>query len=186
MEFEEGSVCESIGYGALGLCTTLTNLIIPNSVTSIGDCAFVWCTSLTSVTIPNSVTSIGDSAFEGCSSLKSVTIGNGLTSIGGAAFEDCSSLTSINIPNTITSIGNSVFDGCVSLTYNEYDNAYYLGNDTNPYVLLVKAKDKSITSCLVNANAKFIYTFAFSGCSSLTSITIPNSVTSIGASAFYT
>ena len=96
--------------------TEITNLIIPNSVTSIGNYAFDNCSGLTSVTIPNSVTSIGNHAFEGCSKLTSVTIPNSVTSIGGGAFSYCSGLTSITIPNSVTSIGNEAFYKCSGLT----------------------------------------------------------------------
>ena len=75
--------------------TEITNLIIPNSVTSIGDYAFYDCSGLTSITIPNSVTSIGVAAFSGCSGLTSITIPNSVTSIGRYAFADCSGLTSL-------------------------------------------------------------------------------------------
>ena len=96
--------------------TEITNLIIPNSVTSIGSSAFEGCSGLTSVTIPNSVTSIGDYAFYGCPGLTSVSIGNSVTSIGYDAFRNCSGLTSVTIPNSVTSIGSSAFEGCSGLT----------------------------------------------------------------------
>jgi len=108
--------------GAFYSCTSLTNIIIPNSVTSIGDGAFLGCTSLTSITIPDSVTSIGNSAFRDCTSLTSVTIGNSVTWIGGGAFQNCTSLTSITIPDSVTSIGGrsmfwgGAFQNCTSLT----------------------------------------------------------------------
>ena len=94
----------------------VTNAVIPDSVTSIGDYAFYNCSSLTSVTIPHGVTSIGDSAFSGCSSLTSVTIPDSVTSIGYYAFYGCSSLTSVTIPDSVTSIGYAAFRGCSSLT----------------------------------------------------------------------
>ena len=84
----------------------------------------------------------------------------------------------------MTSIGDGAFEGCNKLQYNEYDNAYYLGNENNPYLVLIKAKNTSITSCNINNNTKVIAGEAFYECSSLTSITIPDSVTSIGDYAF--
>jgi len=94
------------------LCTNLTNITIPNSVTSIGYDVFSWCSSLTSVNLPNGITSI--SAFHGCSNLTSITIPNSVTSIG--SFGDCTSLTSIIIPERVTSIGDWTFSGCTNLT----------------------------------------------------------------------
>ena len=93
----------------------VTDLIIPNSVTSIGN-AFQGFSGLTSVTIPNSVTSIGSGAFSGCSGLTSVTIGNSVTRIGGYAFYNCSGLTSVTIGNSVTSIGDKAFYDCSGLT----------------------------------------------------------------------
>ena len=145
----------SIGNYAFYNCDSFTSINIPNSITSIGNYAFRSCSSLTSINIPNSITSIGDYAFSFCSSLTSITLPDSVTSIGEYAFYYCSSLTSINIPNSITSIGEGTFYGCSSLTSISIPN--------------------SVTS---------IGEYAFNGCSALTSITIPNSVTSIGERAF--
>ena len=131
-----------------------------------------------------SVTSIGGDAFSGCTGLTSVTIGNGVTSIGDYAFFNCTDLTSVTIGNGVTSIGKSAFSGCNNLLYNEYDNAYYLGNANNPYVVLIKARDTSVTSCLIHTDTRVIYGSAFDGRTGLTSIAIPNSVTCIGKYAF--
>ncbi len=90
-------------------CTGLTSVTIPEGVTSIGVCAFSGCTGLTSVTIPNSVTSIGDNAFYDCTGLTSVTIGNSVTSIGYGAFYSCGGLTSVTIGNSVTEIGSRAF-----------------------------------------------------------------------------
>ena len=131
------------------------DLVIPNSVTSIGDYAFQYCSGLTSVIIPNSVTSIGDGAFQYCYGLTSVTIGNSVRSIGGAAFSSCSGLTSVTIPNSVTRIGCGAFEYCSGLT-----------------------------SVTIPNSVTIIEAWAFDGCSGLTSVTIPNSVTSIQDEAF--
>ena len=152
-----GKPVTAIGNNFIGFYDQmLTAVVIPDSVTSIGDWAFYDCSSLTSITIPDSVTSIGDYAFYDCSSLTSVTIGNSVTSIGERAFRYCSSLTSISIPDGVTSIGGSAFEGCSSLT-----------SITIP---------DSVTS---------IGDSTFSSCRNLTKITLPNSITSISRYAFF-
>ena len=99
----------SIGNYAFSGCSSLTSITIPDSVTSIGDSAFYVCSGLTSITIPDSVTSIGDSAFYVCRGLTSVTIPDSVTSIGNYVFYGCNSLTSVTIPDSVTSIGNCAF-----------------------------------------------------------------------------
>ena len=139
--------------------TAMTSIIIPNSVTTIGNNAFSGCTGLTSIEIPSSVTSIGMSAFSNCTGLTSVTFESpsNLTSIGSSAFFDCTGLTNIEIPNSVTSIGSSAFSGCTGLASVTFESP---------------------------SNLMSIGSSAFSGCRALTSIEIPNSVTSIGMSAF--
>ena len=102
--------------GSFTQCDSLEEVVLPDSLSSIGYNAFLLCNSLTSITIPDSVTSIGGGAFLSCSSLTSVTIPDGVTAIGGGAFEWCESLTSIVIPDSVTSIGEGAFSGCCSLT----------------------------------------------------------------------
>ena len=167
-EIEDIPVVE-IESSAFNGCANLTSIIIPDSITSIGDFAFENCSGLTSITIPDSVTSIGDHAFYNCSSLTSITVSENnkyFSSLNGVLFnKDKTELitypignerTEYTIPDSVTSIGNFIFYNCSSLT-----------SITIP---------DSVTS---------IGNFAFYNCSSLTSITIPDSVASIGNSAFY-
>lgn len=163
---------------------SLTTLNIGNTVEIIPESAFYECIGLKSLYISNSVKEIGEKAFCSCKGLESVTIGNSVTYIGDYAFGWCENLTSVTIPNSIISIGEEVFEGCKNLKFNEFDNALYLGNNDNPYILLVKAKSKDITSCNINRKCKIICDKAFIDCSKLTSISIPESIIYIGSKAF--
>ena len=181
----------SIGDYAFNGCSSLTSVTIPNSVTEIGGSAFVGCASLKSITMPKSVTSIGDMAFYKCSSLTSITIPDSVTSIGSSAFSNCSKLRSITIPNSVTSIGAWAFNGCTGLT--AINVAMKNQNYVSPDGVLYN-KDKTTIICYpagkkgnnykIPDGVTEIGSIAFSGCSSLTSVTIPNSVTSIGSGAF--
>ena len=142
--------------GAFWHCSSLAEIVIPASVTSIGGLAFSGCGSLSSIVIPASVTSIGDRAFFRCGSLSDIVIPASVTSIGRTAFSGCGSLSSIVIPASVTSIGDGAFSGCGSLS-----------------------------SIVIPASVTSIGDGAFSGCGSLSSIVIPPSITSIGEGAFW-
>ena len=105
----------SIGWSAFEGCTGLTELTLPSSVTSIGESAFDGCSGLTKLTLPNSITSIGNCVFYGCRGLTELTLPNSVTSIGGNAFECCNGLTELILPNSVTSIGNAAFVDCSGL-----------------------------------------------------------------------
>lgn len=106
----------SIGDGAFFDCTELTSVTLGNSVTSIENAAFYGCSGLTSITIPDRVKSIGGHAFSHCSSLASITIPDSVTSIGDHAFYECYDLTSVTIPDSVTNISDDAFAYCSSLT----------------------------------------------------------------------
>lgn len=159
-------------------CNSLTNVRIPNSVTSISDGAFQECSSLTNITIPNGVTSIGDFAFYNCSSLTNITMPNGVTSIGENAFANCSGLTNITIPNGVTTIGNYAFNYCTGLT------SVVIGNSVTSIGDYIFYGCINLTSLTMGNGVTEIGYFAFYLCTSLTSITIPSGIMSIDSQAF--
>ena len=189
----------SITSKAFYRCYGLTSISIPDGLTSIGDEVFYECSSLAEITIPNSVTEIGQTVFYGCSSLESAVLSNNITSIlslydtwvnnysaygffegctslksislpeslqilGDEVFRDCSSLESITIPNSVTKVGRGVFYGCNALKSVQLSN--------------------NITSLLSTYDSSYNDYGFFENCSSLTSITLPDSLKTIGEEAF--
>lgn len=175
----------AIGSNAFESVRSFKSVSIPASVTTIGEKAFAHC-GVTSVTFATNsqLTTVDMYAFFSSSSLQSIALPDGVTTIGEAAFNGCNNITSISIPDSITTIENRALD-FNSSAFTVYNNAKYLGNSTNPYLVLVKATDTSITTCNIHTDAKLIYAFAFTDCTLLTSVTIPDSVTIIGNSVFY-
>ena len=169
-----------IGERAFYGCTGFTSIEIPDSVTSIGGYAFYGCTGFTSIEIPDSVTSIGSYAFSGCTGLRSITIGNGVTSISGYVFSGCENLRSIEIPDSVTYIYNNAFDD-TAWYRNQPDGIVYAGKVLYKY----KGTMPQSTKITILDSVTSINSYAFYGCTGLTSIVIPDSVTSIGERAFY-
>ena len=208
-------------------CSSLTSIMLPEGLTSIGSGTFYGCSNLTSITIPDRVTSIGDSAFIYCSNLTAINVAeankfyssvngvlfnkdktklicyprskvdnsynipNSVKSIGNDTFLGCNKLTSITIPNSVTSIGERVFAGCSSLTainvaeankfYSSVDGVLFNKDKTE---LICYPPRKVDDSYSIPNSVTSIGASAFIYCSNLTNITLPKGVTSIGDSAF--
>ncbi len=158
-------------------CSSLTSVVIPNTVTYIDHYAF-GCSGLTSVVIPNSVESMGADVFGDCPNLTSVVIGNSVTSIGDYTFKGCSALTSVVIPNNVTSIGRSAFKDCDGLT------SVVIGNSVTSIGDGAFYDCDGLTSVEIPNNVTSIGDYAFFWCSGLTSVVIGNGVESIGSFAF--
>ena len=178
-----------LGDYAFSYCPNLISLTLPNSIVSIGDMAFYECNSLTSLTIPNSVISIGYGAFELCRNLPSLTIPNSVTSIGNNAFAFCYGLTSMTIPNSVTSLGYGLFYCCSPLSQIvvEAGNPVYDSRE-NCNAIIETSTNTLVAGCkntIIPNSVTSIGPSAFDGCiRNTTSLTIPNSVTSIGRLAF--
>ena len=195
----------TIGEYAFYDCSGVYGLVIPNKVTTIGEYAFNFCSGLTSLTIPSTVTTIGAGAFSDCSSLSSVTIQNGVTTIGASAFKR-TSISTVTIPSSVTSLGNYAFSNCSNLTsvwinskavaskdYTSIPNLrdnfgnqvkyYFLGTEVT--VIGKKAFFGASLESVTMPNVTAIFENAFASCWSLTSVTMPSSLTGIHERAFY-
>ncbi|MDR0834663.1 MAG: leucine-rich repeat domain-containing protein [Candidatus Symbiothrix sp.] len=181
----------AIGDYAFYLCTRLTSVTIPNSVTSIGQRAFYYCIGLTSMTIPNSVTSIKQWAFEDCTGIKEFIVSEQNThysAIDGVLYNkdkttliycpNAKAITTYIIPNSVTLIGGYAFANCTGLT------SVTIGNSVTLIGGYAFSGCKGLTSVTIGNSVKSIGDSAFENCTGLTSVTIPNCVTSIGDRAF--
>ena len=191
-----GSSVEAIGNSAFAGCSSLESLSIPNSVTTIGAYAFQNCSNLVSVSLPNAITTISEYTFDGCGKLQTISIphsvtnigsyafsGTGLTSIsvpnqvatvGAYAFKNCNHLKTVNIPSSVESIGANAFSGCDSITT--------LSFNTNAIGLLFAGK-KMLSTINIGEEVTAIPNSAFAS-TNLTTVDLPDNVTSIGAYAF--
>ena len=161
----------------------LTSLTIPNSVTNIDHHAFSGCTGLTSVTIGNSVTSIGEYAFGNCTGLTSIIIPDSVTNIGGSAFSGCTGLTSVTIGSSVASISWSAFENCTELTKINWDAENVEDFDFESSIFFNAGTSGDGIDVVFGDNVKVIPAYAFDG-ANVKSVTIGNSVTSIGSFAF--
>jgi len=182
-----GNSVMTIGYEAFAYCGNLKSVYIPKYVNYIGDLAFSECYSLTSIDIPNSVTDLGNMAFLGCYSLTNVTIGNSVRSIRVMAFAGCSSLASITIGKSVSEIYNDAFSGCnlTSIVVASDNHTYDSRNNCN--AIIETKSNKLILGCentIIPNTVTSIGNWAFGGCKGLMNISIPNSVTYIGIEAF--
>ncbi len=158
--------------------TELTDVIIPNSVMTIGGNSFYACKQLASLNIPDSVTTIGNRAFYGCVRLTSIAIPNSVTEISGQVFSGCIGLTSVTIPDSVTEIGYCAFSGCTGLTSIAIpDSVTTIGNCSFEGCT-------GLTSITIPDSVTEIGSYSFEGCTGLTNVTMGNNIRSIGESAF--
>lgn len=192
----------SIKQWAFNYCK-VESVVLPNSITSIGNGAFNCCNSLKSISIPNSVADIGSQAFNRCNSLMSITIPNSVTDIGSRAFFYCENLESATLPNSITRIEECLFMGCKSLTnISGYNNVEYIGSNAfydTPWLAkhsdganyigrvlyMYKGKMPANTTFRVKDGCTQIASSAFSDQDGLVAITFPSSLVTLEYNPFY-
>ena len=165
---------KTIVNGAMKGLTNLTELTLPDTLTTIGDEAVAGCTALTKVTISDGVTTIGEKAFYDCSALKTVYLGKEVSQIGAGAFGQCSNLESITVHSE-----NGCFYFCENITSLHLPDSLEVLGDAAFYGC------EKITSLSLGRELTTIGSAAFSGCESLVDLTIPDKVHTIGNSAFY-
>ncbi|MDR2053813.1 MAG: leucine-rich repeat domain-containing protein [Treponema sp.] len=196
----EGYPVTEIGAEAFKLLD-ITEVVIPNSVTAIGNDAFAWCTVLTRVTLPGKLLTLGDKAFEHCEKLGAVNLPNTLTSIGEGAFSGCA-LAAVTIPASVTSIGSEAFKECgklAALTFAAGSKLETIGakafQGTVLSAVTIPASVTRIDVAAFNTGTLKTVTFAQGSLcttieggafayTALAEITIPESVTEIGSIAF--
>lgn len=187
------SICGSAFYE----CFTLTSVVIPEGIETIGNDSFFRCSSLKSITIPSSVTTIGSQAFACCKNIESLILEEGLISIGDNAFRECKSIKSVIIPNSVTTIKWSAFSQCQmeNLTIGSGITDVELGTFGSPEKVTFRCANikswfyecESLKEVIIDEGVTSIgggALGAFFGCNNLLSVTIGNSVTSIGDDAF--
>ncbi len=166
--FEDNAKCKSIGDSAFDRCKALTQITLPNNMTTIGESAFYGCEALAQITIPDSVMTIGDYAFSGCTSLSSITIPENVVDIGDGVFLYCPCLKNIIVEDS-----NAYFSSSDGVLFNKDKTA-----------LLCYPAGKTETSYDIPGSVTDIDVLAFGNCTSLTSMVIPDNVININSQAF--
>lgn len=176
LEIQAGT--KHISGNAFDNCKEIEEVKLPDGLTEIPSATFFYCEGLKKVNIPQSVTEIGTMAFAGCSNLKSIEIPEGVTTLGDLAFRSCTNLKSVNIPASMKEVVFQPFAGTAWYA-KQSDGAVYLDG----WLLGFKGKELS-DKLIIKEGTRHIASYALSGWSNLSSVVIPNTVTSIGARAF--
>lgn len=167
-----------IGDDVFADCNELSAIEIPNSVNKIGIRAFKGCKSLKSIAIPGSIETIRGEAFKDCSALANVTLENGIRNIESSVFQGCSSLTKVVIPNSVRNMGDEVFESCFNLESAKLsENVNYISNYT--FANCYELKSVEFSSSLVSMRY-----YCFINCKSLTTLTFPKTFRIIGFDCF--
>ena len=199
VEFEDGMT--RIPNSILCYCAAKLNIVIPDSVTEIGESAF-FNSGLLSVTIPDTVVTIEEGAFSGCTELTNVKVPDSVTSMGESIFQNCIGLTDVILPGAWGVIPASTFEGCIALeklvlpeSVKNIQSCAFKNCTALKELVWSKAPEAIESNAFYNCDAiaeidipatvTSVGSQAFYDCDGLTRVTIPDSVTSLGNSVFY-
>ena len=177
------ATAKAVGPDAFGGCRALLSIAIPEGVLYIGESAFEGCASLAAVSLPESLSVIGSSAFAGCISLAEVTLPTGLTALGERAFVDCAQLSAVRLDSTkLSFVGANVFGG-TKFQPTLFEGGLYLCDKNGGFAALLGVAD-GVTSLSVVAGTRVVADAALYEASTLTAVTLPASLVTLGAEAF--
>ncbi len=180
----------TIGASSFANCSGVTGLVLNEKVSLIGNGAFSGCSNIAGeVVFPSSCATIGDEAFKACSKLASIVLQNGVKTIGNSAFEDCVLLDSIDFGETIESIGSRAFFHCVKIPELVLPNSlltigdYAFGTKTSSNSVS-ESNQMRISNIVMSENIEHIGTGAFLGCAKLTTVSVPDTLKTVGDSVY--
>lgn len=180
----EGNVVYVTQWAIGTVSKDITQINIRKGTIGIAAHAFSKCTKLLLVQMPETLKFVGSSSFTGCSALETLILPDSVRNIGSSAFSKCLSLRSITIPSKIEKVGQYFVEGCETLTFAEKDGIKYLGNEENPYIVVVYA-DKTLKNVILPSTVRVIADSAFKDCIDLVSVSLPAGVVTIENYAFW-
>ncbi len=192
-----GESVTSVNDWAFYNCSSLSEIVVRNTNAVCSHVAFLSCDKLTYVEAPMRIISnlshssisrlkITGGVVNDLSEMKNLTeviVEEGVTEFSYGAFKDCTALEKISLPDSTEIVGDDAFSGCTALKFNLYENAKYLGNESNPYLVLVRTASQAIKNLTVHPDARVICNDAFHECPKLVSVDLGN-VRYVGTNAF--
>jgi len=189
-----------IGNSAFKNCAGVTGLVLNEKISQIGNSAFEGCSGITGeIVFPSTCVTIGNSAFKSCSNLSSVVFKTGVETIGNSAFEECVLLGSVDFGESVVTIGDRAFFHCIKIPELIFPNSllsigsYAFGTKTSGstssssylgYIRVDESNQMRISNIVMSENIKHIGTGAFLGCANLTSVSVPDTLETVGNSVY--
>lgn len=167
--------------------SNLSSIYIPENIVSIGDSVFENCSNLKTVEFAanSPITTLEYSLFKNCNNLEYVKNTNNILKIESRVFEGCTNLKEFVLPDNIESVGNSILYNGNKNLFTKYENGYYLGTKTNPYLWLVDLEDKDISTLTINKDTKYLAPYSCAYTTKLKELIVPSNIEEIGYGAFY-